>query len=129
MIQIVNTTDKNQINIFINIFFMNNSRKYNNDDELDILETAFLCFTGLFALFYFSNVQFKYCINCFCIFASYAFEHYTAVSVLYLINLYLFFSGIYGLYVIIFEIKVTGAKLKMHDKLENLKNNNNREDN
>jgi uncharacterized membrane protein HdeD (DUF308 family) len=107
---------------------MNNSRKYNNNDELDILEIAFLCVSGLFALFYFSNEKFKYYINCFYIFANYAFEHYTAVSILYLINLYLFFSGVYGLYVIIFEIKATGAKLKMHDKLENLKNNN-REDN
>jgi len=108
---------------------MNSSKKYNNDDELDILEIAFLCISGLFALFYFSNDTFKYDINCFYTFADYAFGHFTAVFILYLINLYLFFSGIYGLYVIIFEIKVTGAKLKMHDKLENLKNNNNREDN
>ena len=103
---------------------MNNLKKYNSN-ELDILEIAFLCVSGLFALFYFSNSKFKYYIDCFYIFAGYVFEHFTVVSILYLINLYLFFAGIYGLYVIIFEIKVTGAKLKMHNKLENLKNNEN----
>jgi hypothetical protein len=109
---------------------MNNYRKYNNNDELDILEIAFLCVSGLFALFYFSNNKFKYYINCFYVFATYVLKHFTAVSVLYLINLYLFFTGIYGLYLIIFDIKVTGAKLKMHNKLENLKiNNENEEDN
>ncbi|MHB1645416.1 MAG: hypothetical protein EVG15_07760 [Candidatus Acididesulfobacter diazotrophicus] len=103
---------------------MNNSKKYGND-ELDILEIAFLCVSGLFALFYFSNSKFKYYIDCFYTFAGYAFTHFTVVSILYLINLYLFFAGIYGLYVIIFEIKVTGAKLKMHNKLENLKKEGN----
>jgi hypothetical protein len=103
---------------------MNNSKKYNND-ELDILEIAFLCVSGLFALFYFSNSKFKYYIDCFYTFAGYAFKHFTVISILYLINLYLFFAGIYGLYVIIFEIKVTGAKLKMHNKLENLKKEGN----
>ncbi|MCL5673975.1 MAG: hypothetical protein M1407_05080 [Deltaproteobacteria bacterium] len=104
---------------------MGNSKKYGNNDELDILEIAFLCVSGLFALFYFSNSEFKYYIDCFYTFADYAFKYFTFVSILYLINLYLFFAGIYSLYVIIFEIKVTGAKLKMHNKLENLKKEGN----
>lgn len=91
--------------------------------ELDILEIAFLVFGGLFALFYFTNQNFKYCVNAFYIFISYSFKVYPAIIILYAVNLFLFLAGLHGLYVRIFEIRVSGSKLKMYNKLEKYNNN------
>ncbi len=91
--------------------------------EFDILEIAFLVFGGLFALFYFTNQNFKYCVNAFYIFISYSFKFYPAIIILYAVNLFLFLAGLYGLYVRIFEIRVSGSKLKMYNKLEKYNNN------
>ena len=49
--------------------------------ELDILEIAFLVFCGLFALFYFTNGNFKYCVNSFYIFISYSFKVYPVIII------------------------------------------------
>jgi len=91
--------------------------------ELDILEIAFLVFSGLFALFYFTNGNFKYCVNSFYVFISYSFRVYTATVILYAVNLLLFLTGLHGLYVRIFEIRVSGSKLKMYNKLEKYNDN------
>lgn len=104
---------------------MRHSNNFNNGYELDILEIAFLTITGLFLLFYFVNPMVKYFVDTFYLFIGYAFKHYTAVIVLYLLNLFLFLMGIHGLYVRFFEIRLTGSKLKMHNKLEKIKNNEN----
>ena len=95
----------------------------NNNYELDILEIAFLALGGLFALFYFTNQNFKYYVNAFYIFISYSFKVYPAIIILYAVNLFLFLAGLYGLYVRIFEIRVSGSKLKMYNKLEKYNNN------
>ncbi len=86
--------------------------------DLDITEIAFIVFSGLFALFYFTNPLFKYYADCFYAFSSYFFKKYTAAAVLYLANLFLFFAGLHGLYVRIFEMRVSGSKLKMYNKLQ-----------
>ncbi|MHB1546628.1 MAG: hypothetical protein ACYCSB_09330 [bacterium] len=86
--------------------------------ELDILEIAFLVFSGLFALFYWTNKNFKYYVNSFYIFISYSFKFYPAVIILYGFNLFFFLAGLHSIYVRIFEIRVSGSKLKMYNKLE-----------
>ena len=91
--------------------------------ELDILEIVFLVSCGLFALFYFTNGNFKYCVNSFYIFISYSFKVYTAIIILYAVNLFLFLTGLHGLYVGIFEIRVSGSKLRMYNKLEKYSDN------
>lgn len=91
--------------------------------DLDIAEIAFLVFGGLFALFYFTDPFFKYCVNSFYAFASYFFKNYTAAGLLYIVNLFLFFAGLHGLYVRIFEMRVSGSKLKMYNKLEKYNEN------
>ena len=91
--------------------------------ELDILEIAFLVFCGLFALFYFTNANFEYCVNSFYIFISYSFKVYSAIIILYAVNLFLFMTGLHGLYVRIFEIRVSGSKLRMYNKLEKYNGN------
>ncbi len=93
-------------------------------DDLDIAEIAFLVFGGLFALFYFTNLNFKYCINSFYAFIAYSLKLYPAVVILYVLNLFLFLAGLHGLYVRIFEIRVSGSKLKMFNKLEKYNGNN-----
>jgi hypothetical protein len=84
----------------------------------DIIEIAFLVFSGLFALFYWTNQNFKYCVNSFYIFMSYSFKVYPAAIVLYGFNLFFFLAGLHSLYVRVFEIRVSGSKLKMYNKLE-----------
>ena len=91
--------------------------------ELDILEIVFLVSCGLFALFYFTNGNFKYCVNSFYIFISYSFRVYSAIIILYAVNLFLLLTGLHGLYVRIFEIRVSGSKLKMYNKLEKYNGN------
>ncbi len=86
--------------------------------ELDILEIAFLVFSGLFVLFYFTNPNFKYLIDSFYLFIAYSFKFYTAVIILYGFNLFFFLAGLHSLYVRVFEIRVSGSKLKMYNKLE-----------
>ena len=98
-------------------------KKMNNNYELDILEIAFLVFGGLFALFYFTNQNFQYYVNAFYIFISYSFKVYPAAIILYGFNLFFFLAGLHGLYVRIFEIRVSGSKLKMYNKLEKYNNN------
>lgn len=104
---------------------MKNGGNYNNGNDLDILEIAFLTLTGLFFLFYFTNAEFKYSINAFYLFIGYIFNYYKIVAVLYLFNIFLFLTGVHGMYVRFFEIRLTGAKLKMHNKLEKIKNYDN----
>ncbi|MCL4533112.1 MAG: hypothetical protein M1502_02465 [Deltaproteobacteria bacterium] len=96
-------------------------------DDLDIVEIAFLVFSGLFALFYFTNLNFKYYINSFYAFIAYSFKVYPADVILYVLNLFLFLAGLHGLYVRIFEIRVSGSKLKMFNKLEKYNGGNNEE--
>ena len=91
--------------------------------ELDVLGIAFLVFCGLFALFYFTNGNFKYCVNSFYIFISYSFRVYSAIIILYAVNLFLLLTGLHGLYVRIFEIRVSGSKLRMYNKLEKYNDN------
>ncbi|MDA8299312.1 MAG: hypothetical protein M0Z57_04870 [Deltaproteobacteria bacterium] len=95
--------------------------------DLDIIEIAFLVFSGLFALFYFTNLNFKYYINSFYAFIAYSFKVYPADVILYVLNLFLFLAGLHGLYVRIFEIRVSGSKLKMFNKLEKYNGGNNEE--
>ncbi len=104
---------------------MKNGENYNGRNDLDILEIAFLALTGLFLLFYFTNAEFKYSINAFYLFIGYAFNYYKVVIALYLFNVFLFLIGVHGTYVRFFEIRLTGAKLKMHNKLEKIKNSDN----
>ncbi len=89
--------------------------------DLDILEIAFLVFSGVFVLFYCTNQNFKYFINSFEIFIAYSFKFYPAVLILYAFNLFFFLTGLHGIYVRIFEIRVSGSKLKMYNKLEKYK--------
>ncbi|MFW0883541.1 hypothetical protein ACMCNP_00535 [Candidatus Acidulodesulfobacterium sp. H_13] len=86
--------------------------------ELDIPEIMFLIFSGLFILFYFADSGFKYFINSFYFFIWYVLRIYPVVSVMYAVNLFLFLTGLHGVYILIFETRLTGSKLKMHDKLE-----------
>lgn len=89
--------------------------------DLDILEITFLVFSGLFVLFYLTNQNFKYFINCFELFIAYSFKFYPVVLILYAFNLFFFLAGLHGIYVRIFEIRVSGSKLKMYNKLEKYK--------
>ncbi|MHB8232589.1 MAG: hypothetical protein ACYDDB_06785 [bacterium] len=91
--------------------------------DLDILEIMFLVFSGLFVLFYWTNQSFKYFINSFELFALYSFKAYPAVIILYVLNLFFFLTGLHGIYVRIFEIRVSGSKLKMYNKLEKYNEN------
>ena len=97
-------------------------------DDLDIIEIAFLLFGGLFALFYFTDLNFKYYVDSFYAFAAYSFKVYPAVIILYVLNIFLFLAGLHGLYVRIFEIRVSGSKLKMFNKLEKYNGNNEEND-
>ncbi len=85
--------------------------------ELDILEIMFLVFSAIFALFYFTEEKFKYAVNSFYIFMAYSLKVYTPAITLYAVNLFFFLAGAHGIYVRIFEIRITGSKLKMYDKL------------
>lgn len=104
---------------------MKNTNSYGNGYgyEFDIFELIFLVFSGLFILFYFTDSNFKYFVNSFYLFIGYSFKNYPAVVILYAVNLFMFFAGLHSLYVRIFEIRLTGSKLKMHDKLEKQKEN------
>lgn len=88
---------------------------------LDIVELIFLVTAGLFALFYFVNAGFRNFINYFYGFSKFAFRNYPYVTALYVINFFIFIAGIHALYVIIFETRITGSKLRMHEKLERFK--------
>lgn len=90
--------------------------------ELDIAEIIFLVFTGLLVLFYFTDRDFRYDAECFYYFAYYSWHYYPFIVLIYIVNLFFLVSWIYGLYIRVFEIRITGAKLKMHDKLENYRN-------
>lgn len=98
-----------------------NSWQNGNGYEFDIFELMFLVFSGLFILLYFTNRNFKYVIDSFYLFIDYSFNKYPAVVILYGLNLFMFFIGLHSLYVRIFEIRLTGSKLKMHDKLKKQK--------
>ncbi len=102
---------------------MKNTSGYGNGYgyDFDIFELIFLVFSGLFVLFYFTNHNFKYFINSFYIFVGYSFKEYPVIVILYAANLFMFFAGLHSLYIRIFEIRLTGSKLKMHDKLEKQK--------
>jgi hypothetical protein len=104
---------------------MKSTNNFNHGNELDIAEIAFLTITGLFFIFYFVNPQVKYFVDMFYLFIGYALKHYTVAIILYLFNLFLFLIGAHGLYIRFFEIRLTGSKLKMHNKLEKIKNNEN----
>ncbi len=99
---------------------MKNTGGYGNGYgyEFDIFELIFLAFSGLFTLFYFTNRDFQYFINSFDIFIGYSIKYYPVITILYVLNLFMFFVGLHSLYIRIFEIRLTGSKLKMHDKLE-----------
>ncbi len=99
---------------------MNNYRN-GHDYEFDIVEIIFLVFSGLFILFYFTNHNFKYFINSFYMFIDYSLKNYPIVIILYVANIFLFFICLHSLYIRIFETRLTGSKLKMHNKLERQK--------
>lgn len=102
---------------------MKNTNNYNNAQgyEFDIFELIFLVFIGLFILFYFTSHDFKYFINSFYMFIGYSFKHYPIVMILYVANLFMFFAYFHSLHIRIFETRLTGSKLKMHNKLERQK--------
>lgn len=54
-------------------------------------------------------------------FIDYSFENYPVVIILYIANLFMFFACLHSLYIRIFEIRLTGSKLRMHNKLERQK--------
>lgn len=102
---------------------MKNTNGFGYGYEFDIFELIFLVFSGLFVLFYFTNYDFKYIVNSFYLFIGYSFKRYPVVVILYAANLFMFFAGAHSLYVRIFEIRLTGSKLKMHNKLEKYREN------
>ena len=102
---------------------MKNTNGFGSGYEFDIFELIFLVFSGLFVLFYFTNYDFKYTVNSFYLFIGYSFKRYPVVVILYAVNLFMLFAGAHSLYVRIFEIRLTGSKLKMHNKLEKYREN------
>ncbi len=92
--------------------------KRGGSHDLDLAEVVFLVFSGIFVLLYVTNSYFNFYVYSFYIFFLYSFKKYPTVVILYLINLFMLITGIHGLYVRVFETRLTGSKLKLHSKLE-----------